>query len=112
MRNPSGLLAVLTLAGSLAFPIVCGVSQASDAESDSQKHVLRYRFHAEQVLRWKVIHLAKIRTTVSGTTQTAETVSQSVKIAWRNHKDESYDIAIKAVALQYRSEYEMAMMGI
>ena len=39
-------------------------------------------------------------------------VSEGVKMAWRTHKDSMYDIAVKTVALQYRSEYEMAQMGI
>ncbi len=47
-----------------------------------EKHLLRYRFEPGETVRWQVVHLAKIRTTVSGTTQTAETVSKSVK-AWK-----------------------------
>ncbi len=47
--------------------------------SAGQKYLLRYKFQAGETLRWEVEHLAKIRTTVSGTTQTAETTSNSTK---------------------------------
>ncbi len=52
------------------------------ASGDAEKHLLRYRFKPGETVRWQVVHLAKIKTTVSGTTQTAETVSKSVK-AWK-----------------------------
>lgn len=45
----------------------------------SEKYDLRYKFRDGETIRWKVEHRAKIRTTVSGTTQTAETESHSVK---------------------------------
>jgi hypothetical protein len=56
--------------------------RAGEAESNHPTYSLGYKFHPGEVLRWKVVHRAKIKTTVSGTTQTAETVSQSVKV-WR-----------------------------
>jgi hypothetical protein len=52
------------------------------AAPDAQKYTLRYRFQANETLRWEVVHRALIKTTVSGTTQTAETLSKSIK-AWR-----------------------------
>ena len=43
---------------------------------------LVYRFSPGETVKWKVVHRAKVNTTVSGTTQTAETTSSSVKV-WR-----------------------------
>ena len=62
-----------------------GILAAGGAEADKkapEKYLLRYKFEPGQTLRWEVIHRAKIDTTVSGTSQTAETLSKSVK-AWR-----------------------------
>ena len=39
-------------------------------------------------------------------------VSEAVKAAFRTHKAKAYDIAVKTVALQYRSIYEMAQLGV
>lgn len=59
---------------------------ASESKAaDEAKHLLRYRFKAGETLRWQVEHHAQIRTTIQGTTQTAETVSTSVKV-WKVDK--------------------------
>jgi hypothetical protein len=50
------------------------------AESSRQEYLLRYKFEAGETIRWEVVHQAQIRTTVSGTTQTAETLSKSIKV--------------------------------
>ena len=56
---------------------------AADTSSEkAETYLLRYRFLPGETLRWKVVHRGNVRTTVSGTTQTAETVSKSVK-QWR-----------------------------
>jgi hypothetical protein len=52
------------------------------AASAGDKHTLRYQFHEGDQLRWNVVHRCRIRTTVSGTEQTAETTTTSVKV-WR-----------------------------
>lgn len=52
------------------------------ADEAPQTYLLRYRFEPGEELRWNVIQQGNIRTSVSGTTQTAETVSTSVKV-WR-----------------------------
>ncbi|MBX7167222.1 MAG: hypothetical protein K1X74_12910 [Pirellulales bacterium] len=52
------------------------------ADASAPTYTLRYKFQPGQVLRWQVEHRAEIRTTVGGTTQTAETISGSIK-AWR-----------------------------
>jgi hypothetical protein len=50
--------------------------------AEAEKYNLHYSFHSGETIRWKVEHRSNVRTTVSGTTQTAETVSLSVK-AWQ-----------------------------
>lgn len=55
---------------------------APSSDAAETKYTLRYRFRPEETIRWEVTHQATIRTTVSGTTQTAESVSISVK-AWK-----------------------------
>lgn len=44
--------------------------------------VLRYRFQPGEIVRWEVVHQARIKTTVGATTQTAESVTRSIKL-WR-----------------------------
>jgi hypothetical protein len=44
--------------------------------------LLRYRFNRDELVRWEVVQQARVRTTVGGTTQVAESVTQSVKL-WR-----------------------------
>lgn len=41
---------------------------------------LAYQFEPGQRLRWEVVHRATIKTTIQGTTQTAKTKSESVKV--------------------------------
>ena len=54
----------------------------SAVAGEPEKYTLRYKFHPGETIRWEVEHRSNVRTTVSGTTQTAETLSISVK-AWR-----------------------------
>ncbi len=54
-------------------------------QSESQEYLLRYKFHPGDTLRWAVVHRCRIRTSVSGSTQTAETTTTSVKV-WRVHE--------------------------
>ncbi|NUQ63321.1 MAG: hypothetical protein HUU20_12650 [Pirellulales bacterium] len=72
------------VAAVLALVALCLSARADEAEKTSagEKYTLRYKFSPAETIRWEVVHRAKIRTTVSGTTQTAETVSSSVKV-WR-----------------------------
>jgi hypothetical protein len=51
-------------------------------QAGTKSYKLRYRFKPGEILRWEVEHRAKVRSTVQGTTQTAETISTSVKI-WK-----------------------------
>ncbi|HPP53245.1 MAG TPA: hypothetical protein PK777_09865 [Thermoguttaceae bacterium] len=56
--------------------------ETSPEKTTSEKRVLRYKFQPGETIRWEVTHQANIRTTVSGVSQTAESVSQSVKV-WK-----------------------------
>jgi len=58
------------------------VAARAGTETEAQKYTLRYRFHPGETLRWEVVHRSQVDTTVSGITQTAETLSKSVK-QWR-----------------------------
>ncbi len=77
---------------SLALALVAAQAAATtfaapqaEPEASAKKYTLRYKFKQGEVLRWEVEHRAQIRTTIQGTTQTAETVSTSIKI-WKVDK--------------------------
>jgi len=55
---------------------------ASSLAGESEKYTLRYKFQPGESVRWEVEHRSNVKTTVSGTTQTAETLSTSTKL-WR-----------------------------
>lgn len=60
-----------------------GEAASSDSTTPSgEKHLLRYRYRPDEVVRSKVIQQTKIETTIGGTTQAAEMSSISIK-AWR-----------------------------
>jgi hypothetical protein len=67
-----GALAVF-LAGFALFSVQAG---------EPAKYTLRYRFQPGETIRWEVEHRTNVKTTVSKTTQTVETLSLSVK-KWR-----------------------------
>jgi hypothetical protein len=52
------------------------------AEDEGEKHRMAYRFQPGETLRFDVEQQANVKTTISGTTQRAETLSRSVKV-WR-----------------------------
>ncbi len=54
----------------------------ADATTNSQKYDLKYKFKPGEVLTTEVVHRASVRTTIQGTTQTAETQSKSIK-SWK-----------------------------
>ena len=86
-------------------------AQANDADASSDsakaeggKHLLRYRFSPDEVVRSKVVQQTKIETTIGGTTQTAAMASISIK-AWRvTYVSESghitFDTMIEAVDMR------------
>lgn len=55
---------------------------SSTVSGEEATYELRYKFEPGEVIRWNVSQQARVRTTISGTTQTAETLSRSVKV-WR-----------------------------
>jgi hypothetical protein len=68
----------------LAVVSIVAATRAEDAPAapeavDTATYLLRYKFNPGETLRWEVEHRAEVRTTVSGTTQTAETTTSSVK---------------------------------
>ena len=66
----------------LCLTVPARAESAADAKAPPEKYSLRYQFHAGDTLRWNVVHRCQIRTAVSGTEQTAETTTLSVKV-WR-----------------------------
>ncbi len=69
----------LSLFAALSLTVMGAETSNSD---DRESYLLRYQFRPGETLRWEVVHLLKIKMTVSGTTQTAETASKSVKV-WK-----------------------------
>jgi hypothetical protein len=65
----------------MGLVVVTAVPAAAEAPATPQ-YTLRYVFHPGETLRWEVLHRSSVRTTISGTTQVAETLSTSVK-AWQ-----------------------------
>ena len=57
-------------------------SKADPSPDTVERYLLQYRFKPGEVIRTKVIHQASVRTTIEGSSQTARTVSISVK-RWR-----------------------------
>jgi hypothetical protein len=71
-----------------------------------QEYLLRYKFHVGDMLRWNVVHRSNIKTSVSGTTQTAETTTGSVKV-WRVHEVKPngqivFDHMVQSVDMRHR----------
>ena len=65
----------------LALLPPAGAARATAAKSDAPpQYTLRYKFQPGQAIRWQVVHRCRVRTTVSGSTQTAETTSTSEKL--------------------------------
>jgi len=58
------------------------IGLASPARAEEEKHVLQYKFKMGEVLRYGVKHTANIRSTIEGTSQEAESQSESIK-AWK-----------------------------
>ena len=69
---------------SLAFLFALGLSfQVVHAEDESsEKYLLTYKFQMGEILRYEVDHSTRIKSTIEGTTQEAESKSESVK-AWK-----------------------------
>ena len=61
--------------------------QAAKQSLTGQEYDLRYRFHAGETIRYKVVHLVTIETTIKGTKQEVKTRSISTK-AWKVQQPE------------------------
>ena len=73
---------VLLAAACLPIATAWSAEEPSAPSGDAPAtHLLRYKFRAGETVRWHVEHRSHIRTTISGTTDSAESVSVSVK-AW------------------------------
>jgi len=55
---------------------------AGSAAAEEPTYRLRYKFNPGETICWDVVHRSDVRTTVAGTTQRAESTSESVKL-WR-----------------------------
>jgi hypothetical protein len=58
------------------------IAMVAQANADEQTFTLAYKFEMGDVLRYEVNHQADIRSTIEGTTQSAVTKSESVKL-WK-----------------------------
>src|SRR5262245_7943055 len=63
-------------------PAASADAAAGGSASEGPKYALRYKFKPGDVIRTQVWHQVSLETTISGTTQTADTTSGSVKV-WR-----------------------------
>lgn len=63
-----------------AAPAPSGKPAEAEQAAAPQKYLLRYKFHAGEEMRWKVVHRSAMRASVQGETQSSESVSNSVKI--------------------------------
>jgi len=93
------------LAPALAGLLVLGLTQplAAEVPAGTAKYELRYKFTPGEVVMTEVVHQANVRTTIQGTTQTAETRSCSTK-TW---KIESVDDAGSATFTHLVDNIEM-----
>ena len=73
MRNLTRGMAAMSLSLLFALSLVAG---------EAEKFTLRYKFHPNETIRWEVEHRSMVRATVARTTQSTETLSNSVN-SWR-----------------------------
>lgn len=77
------MVARISIAMVLGGVLAAGMADAADPPpTNAKKYELKYKFQPDETLRWEVEHRAKVRSTIQGTTQTADTLSLSVKV-WR-----------------------------
>jgi len=80
MRNR--LLSGISWAALLSLGCLAPLGTAADESLPGPKHSLQYKFKMGEVLRYGIKHSTNIRTTIEGTTQEADTQSESIK-AWK-----------------------------
>jgi hypothetical protein len=83
VMKAQGIVCLVVLLATMVT--VAGRAENTSTTPETKKYTLRYHFHPGETLRWKVGHQCEIRTTVAGSTQTAETITNSVKV-WRVSK--------------------------
>lgn len=71
-----------TAAGLLGAESTSKATKLDQPAAGTKKYELKYKFQPEETIRWEVEHRAKVRSTIQGTTQTADTLSLSVKV-WK-----------------------------
>ena len=94
---------------SCVFALFTAALRADEAKSTAdkpQEFLLRYKFHVGDALRWTVVHRSQIHTSISGTAQTAETTTSSVKV-WRVHEVKPngqivFDHMVESVDMRHR----------
>jgi hypothetical protein len=69
----------MAVAALATMAVVATFYPGASGAAEPEKYTLRYKFQPGETLRWDVEHRTNIRTSVSATTQTAETLSVSVK---------------------------------
>ena len=70
------------ICGTAAFLLLAVFALSVFAGDPEKTYTLRYQYKPGETIRWRVEHRSKVRATVSGSTQTTETLSISMK-AWR-----------------------------
>lgn len=68
--------------GELSPSLFAQAAPSPDSKTAAGDYLLRYKLEPGEQLRWRVVHRASVRTKVTETEQTAETVTQSVK-TWK-----------------------------
>ena len=100
------------VAGSLLCGVVCLSSAAAGPKGPAASNPIpRNTFSATSsiagdTLRWTVVHRCRVRTSVSASTQTAETTTTSVKV-WRVHEVKPdgtvvFDHRVESVDMRHR----------
>ena len=82
MKTSCPLWIGLLLLGMLSASAAAEDPEATKPDTDAPTYRLQYKFQPGETVRWEVTHQARIRSTVSGTTEVTEMVTKSVK-AWR-----------------------------
>jgi len=74
---------ICAAAATLATPLFGQAAGPTRPDAGAAKtYRLAYQFHPGETIRWSVVHQATVRTTMQGTTQTARTRSESIKV-WK-----------------------------
>lgn len=78
--TPLLLAAVCLVPCGAKSPRAADTTNTANAATASDTYLLRYKFTAGEVVRWKVTHKARTDTEIRGSSQTAESNSESTKV--------------------------------